>query len=336
MIDKPSSKSVDAALQSLRAGDCIGFPTETVYGLAADGLNAEAVVRIFEIKQRPSFDPLILHVAETYGLKQIVEEISPAAQTLIDAFWPGGLTLVFRRTPEVPDVVTSGLPTVAVRCPKHPIAQQILTRFQGPLAAPSANRFGRISPTSAEAVAKELGDKVPVIIDAGPCRIGVESTIVDCSEETPRLLRLGAVEAAKIESLVGPLKRPSTEAPPTSPGMLKHHYAPDIPLYLLEGNLPEDPKKWDGSAGYLLFEKKLPENSPITSRTLSPEGRVSRATANLFRSLRELQDSGIAFILAERVPERGLGFAVNDRLHKASSGTARWNGYNFEITDRAD
>ncbi|MFQ3671104.1 MAG: L-threonylcarbamoyladenylate synthase, partial [Verrucomicrobiia bacterium] len=197
---------LEPALRLLRQGLPIAVPTETVYGLAADGLNPEAVARIFAIKQRPHFDPLILHIADPADLPSLAAVIPPDALTLAHAFWPGGLTLLLPKQPIVPDLVTAGLPTVAIRCPAHPIMRQLLHQFRRPLAAPSANRFGRITPTDADAVRAELGDLIPLILDGGPCPIGIESTIIDTTVRPCRLLRAGAIPLEAIRRIKIPTR----------------------------------------------------------------------------------------------------------------------------------
>jgi L-threonylcarbamoyladenylate synthase len=327
MILNVSPDSLERAVAALRKGECVGLPTETVYGLAADGLNPAAVARIFEVKNRPVFDPLILHVTQSYELSSIVSRISDPARRLIEHFWPGPLTLVLNKQPRVPDLVTSGLETVAVRCPDHPVARQLLELFQGPLAAPSANPFGRLSPTTALAVEEELGDRIALTLDGGPCRLGIESTIVDCSADPVKILRLGAIPVEELEKVAGRVEviRQNTSL---APGMLEHHYAPRTPLYLCDslmaGALPMD-------AAALRFSG---EDGSLRVKVLSPGGDLKEAAMNLFSYLRELDQSGVRMILAEWVSEEGLGRAINDRLRKASAGTATWGGKKWILGDR--
>jgi L-threonylcarbamoyladenylate synthase len=222
----PTPEAISRAVELLRQGQVIGLPTETVYGLAGDGLNPTALARIFEVKQRPLFDPLILHFADMAGAFDLAEQIPIAARELAQRFWPGPLTLVLRKRDIVPDLATSGLPHVALRVPAHPVAQAVLRAFGGPLAAPSANRFGRISPTDAQAVQSELRDTVPLILDGGPCAVGLESTVLFISEHRPVLLRAGGISLEEIESVVGPVQRAApVDERPQAPGQLKHHYA---------------------------------------------------------------------------------------------------------------
>lgn len=309
------------AVEALRGGHCIGLPTETVYGLAADGLDPVAVARIFSIKQRPAFDPLILHVAEPSGVGVVARDIPPVARRLMERFWPGPLTLVLPRTPVVPDLVTSGMDTVAVRCPAHPVARRVLELFGGPLAAPSANPFGRLSPTTAEAVEVELGHALALVLDGGPCGHGIESTIVDCSEETPALLRHGAIPLEEIESTIGPLLVATDGEKIKAPGLLAHHYAPRTPLWLM-GETADPQRDLGPGSALLRWSGEVPAG--MTGRVLTPSGDPVEAAARLFGLLRELDGAGVRRIIAEPVPTAGLGRAIADRLGKASAGSIRW------------
>ena len=296
----------------------IGLPTETVYGLAADGLHPTAVAHIFEVKHRPLFDPLILHCADAADAFNLAKEIPTAARELAQHFWPGPLTIVLRKMEIVPDLVTSGLPFVALRVPAHPVAQALLRTFRSPLAAPSANRFGRISPTDAQAVWDELGNTVPLIIDGGPCGVGLESTILDLSDNRRILLRPGGVPIEEIEALIGPMERPASDAKkPVAPGQLAHHYAPRKPLRLVRDEA-EVPSQSD--IGWLAFGKK--ENaSPFLGvvENLSPGENLREAAANFFRALRALDDDPrVAKLYAVSLPDQGLGRAVNERLGRAA------------------
>lgn len=328
VIVQPNPESLARAVDCLKSGQCIGFPTETVYGLAADGLNPEAVTRIFEIKQRPSFDPLILHLGDPDRLDEVVSEISPAARKLAEAFWPGALTLILPRQDSVPDVVTSGLETVAARCPEHPVAREVLQCFGGPLAAPSANRFGRISPTTPQAVEAELGDAVALILDGGPCQRGLESTIVDCTESSPRIARQGAISQEEIEEVVGPVETMRQDGPPTAPGMLKSHYAPRTVLYLSDSPYHPEMAARPGH-GYLLLQLHGPPVRDVLE--LSSTGSLPEAGRRLFSLMREADARGYRSIIAFPVPDQGLGRAINDRLCKASSGIVSWKNGEWRI-----
>ena len=309
------------AVAQLGAGQCVGLPTETVYGLAADAFNADAVLKIFALKQRPSFDPLIVHVADSTQLAQVVAEVTPLARRLIATFWPGPLTLLLPKQPSVPDVVTSGLPQVAVRCPAHPVAQAVLRAF-GPLAAPSANRFGRISPTTALHVAAEFPETDLLILDGGPCNHGVESTIVEpLADGGLNLLRLGSVTTEALAACVGEgrLRQVDHAEKIRAPGQLKSHYAPRRPLYIVEGGLAALPAIAPQGSMALAFQT-LPPGWPGVC--LSPTGDLVLAARQIFAALRTLDDGSAAPIYAEYAPDHGLGRAINDRLWKAATGLA--------------
>jgi L-threonylcarbamoyladenylate synthase len=325
MILQPSPENIARAVAALKEGDCVGLPTETVYGLAADGLNPRAVARIFEVKNRPFFDPLILHVAKGYPIEKMVREIPAVAGELMRLYWPGPLTLLLPRQPVIPDLVTAGGETVALRCPKHPVAQHLLEAFGGPLAAPSANPFGRLSPTSAIAVDEELGDKIALTLDGGACGMGLESTIVDCSGSVLKVLRLGALAVEELESVVGKVEV-LTKHSVVAPGLLDHHYAPRTPLYLCQ-SLSMGPLA-EGTAA-LAFQGNE------QTHVMSAKGDLAEAATTLFAKLRVLDRSGAEFIIAERVPDYGLGRAINDRLRKASSGMAEWTGQGWKLLPRS-
>ena len=255
------------------------MPTETVYGLAGDGLNPTALARIFEVKQRPLFDPLILHFADMAGAFDLAGQIPTSARELAQRFWPGPLTIVVLKKAMVPELATSGLPNVALRVPAHPVAQALLRAFGGPLAAPSANRFGRISPTDAQAVQTELGDAVPLILDGGPCGVGLESTVIFLSEHQPVLLRAGGIPLEEIESVIGPIKHATpVDDRPLAPGQLKHHYAPRKPLRL-EWDLRDIEFRPD--CGILLF------GNPEVTQAFPRRDRKSLAYRRLARSRRQ-------------------------------------------------
>jgi len=315
-IVPPGAESIARAARLLRDGNVVGLPTETVYGLAGDGLNPVALARIFEIKQRPLYDPLILHFADAEAAFAVAESISDAARRLAEKFWPGPLTLVVRKKEIVPDLATSGLPKVAIRVPAHPVAQALLREFAGPLAAPSANRFGRISPTDAAAVRAELGDAVPLILDGGSCRIGMESTVLDVSGEQIVLLRAGGISAEEIEAVAGSITRGKpVDANPVAPGQLAHHYAPRKPLRLV-ASVAEIPPSSEN--GWLAFGHI--DGKSNTLENISPTGDLREAAANFFRFLRALDDDPrVKIIHALRVPGQGLGLAINERLERAAS-----------------
>lgn len=315
---------LDRAAHLLREGGVVAFPTETVYGLGANALAPAAVARIFEIKGRPRFDPLIVHVAGRDGAEQLALHFPPLAARLAERFWPGPLTLVLPRREIVPDIVTSDLPSVALRVPDHPIALELIRKTGRPLAAPSANPFGQISPTTAEHVRSQLGPLVDAILDGGPCRVGVESTVLWLAGEgPPRLLRPGGVPLEEIEALAGevllgppPEEAETTADHPLAPGMLARHYAPRTPLTLVqEGQAAH----LAGEAAGLLAWRRC--DSPERWKNveiLSATGDLRESAANLFAALRRLDAAGCASLVAERVPDKGLGRAINDRLHRAS------------------
>ena len=323
------------AVEALRLGRTVAMPTETVYGLAADALNPRAVAEIFSLKARPHFDPLIMHVHPAHPLDEWVEWprwLDP----IREAFWPGPLTMILKRRAPVPDLVSAGLETVGLRCPGHPSALALLEAFGGPLAAPSANRFGRISPTTAQAVAEELGAGPAVILDAGPCAVGVESTIIDLSaarslDDPIPLLRPGGLPREALTTMGLKLTSPAREEMiGRAPGTLDSHYAPRQPLYLIEGEgRPSQPER---EGDQLLSWSSLP--TAHAGEVLSPSGSDQEAAARLFLLLRRLDQAG-ARIFAERAPAQGLGVAINDRLFRASVGVARWDGERWLLSARA-
>jgi L-threonylcarbamoyladenylate synthase len=317
-IRPASPGALDDAIKLLRQRHVIGLPTETVYGLAADGLNSVALARIFEVKQRPLFDPLILHVYDAAQAWELAADVPQIARLLAAHFWPGPLTLVLPKKDIVPDLATSGLPHVALRVPAHPVAQALLRAFGGPLAAPSANRFGRISPTDAAAVQAELGDAVPLILDGGPCQVGLESTVLDLSGKDPILLRAGGISIEELEALIGPVQRalPVSEKP-IAPGQLKSHYAPRKPLRLVR-TAEEIPQ--ERGAGWLAFgPQESSADFPRVVENLSSAADLREAAANFFRALRRLDDDPrVSTIFALPLPQQGLGLAINERLERAA------------------
>jgi L-threonylcarbamoyladenylate synthase len=314
-VVSPSFEAISRAVELLRKGEVVGMPTETVYGLAGDGLNSTALARIFEVKQRPLFDPLILHFDDATTAFDFAEQIPMPARELAQCFWPGPLTLVLPKKEIVPDLATSGLPNVALRVPAHPVAQALLRAFGGPLAAPSANRFGRISPTDAEAVRLELGKSLPLILDGGPCAVGLESTVIFLSDRQPVLLRAGGIPIEEIEKITGPVRHGGpVEERPLAPGQLKHHYAPRKPLTLV-ASAGEIPSQAD--VGCLAYGFAIGD-FPGVQEYLGNEMR--EAAANFFRALRKLDDDPrVSEIYAVRLPGHGLGLAINERLERAAS-----------------
>jgi L-threonylcarbamoyladenylate synthase len=314
----PAPTIADAA-RCLRSGGLVALPTETVYGLGADALNPRAVARIFEVKQRPFFDPLIVHVPDLDAARTLTTQIPPAAVELARRFWPGPLTLVLEKQLIVPDIVTAGLPTVAIRVPAHPVAQALLHAAGCPIAAPSANLFGRISPTTAEHVREQLGTLVDMIVDGGPCRVGVESTVLSLVESPPVLLRHGGVPLEDLTAVVGAiafLEVHDDSGPMPAPGMLTQHYAPRTPMQIVTN--------WehvtaDRESGILAFQQFDRSSEFGRVELLTPTGDMAEAAANLFAAMRRLDASGLRTIFAEPAPDRGLGRAINDRLQRAAA-----------------
>ena len=383
-----SEADLIVAAQALREGKLVAFPTETVYGLGANAFDERAVARIFEAKARPTFDPLIVHIARLDDILILAEEVPKNAWTLARSLWPGPLTIILPKRREVPDIVTAGLSTVAVRFPSHPVARRIIELAQIPIAAPSANPFGYLSPTTAEHVIDMLGERIDYLVDGGPCDVGVESTVIDMTGERPALLRPGGMPLERIEELIGQvdipghvdipehgepsadegleqagekdmlrsehsfkdaetqgmahslksrekkqnhlrkgLESPSQKSPSfKSPGQSSSHYAPSTPLFLFdEGSLPEAAKlkgilhpcialAFNGRRARILRDSGLFDWVQI----LSEEGDMREAAARLFSLLHDLDEAGLAAIYAERVPDTGLGRAINDRLYRAS------------------
>ncbi len=302
--------SIARAARMLRAGGLVAFPTETVYGLGANACSDEAVARIFAAKDRPSFNPLIVHVPTAEAADALVRFNARAAR-LADRFWPGPLTLVLPRRPDCPVslLATAGLPTLAVRVPGRADARALMEAADVPVAAPSANPSGRVSPTTAQHVADGLGEEVDLILDGGPCAVGLESTVIDCSADGPALLRPGGVAAEAVESaLEAPLAAPQADDGPKAPGMLARHYATRLPLRLEAA----EPQAGEALLGF----------GPVDQATLnlSPRGDLVEAAANLFAYLHRLDSPVHTGIAVSPIPEEGLGRAINDRLRRAAAG----------------
>ncbi len=323
-----SDIDLSLAADALSRGGLVAFPTETVYGLGADAFNKQALARVFAAKRRPSFDPLIIHIAECAAADRVVawERLSSRAteqaRHLMAELWPGPLTLILPKQPCLPDLATSALRTVALRLPAHPIARRLIAESTGVVAAPSANPFGRLSPTRAEHVVRGLGEAVDFIIDGGPCALGVESTVLDLSGEKPIILRPGGMERERIEALIGPVALFDRMAVNiTAPGQLLNHYAPRAALKLYpRGALAQ--ARIEPGAVLLFFDAASRDSCQAAqgalSAVLSESGDLLEAAAALFDTLYRLDQEGIEYIHAERVPDIGLGVAINDRLYKAS------------------
>ena len=309
----PTDRAIARAADVLRGGGFVAFPTETVYGLGADATNGAAVAAVYRAKGRPAANPLIVHVADAGGAASFAL-LDPSARTLAAAFWPGPLTLVLRRTANCPvsPAASAGLPTVAVRVPDHPVALALLRAAGLPLAAPSANPSGRLSPTTARHAVDGLGDVVDLILDGGPCRVGIESTVLALDGAEPVVLRPGAVAREALEATLGvPVTAtavPSEKA--SSPGLLGPHYAPRTPLRLEAGSA-------GAGEGLLAFGSAKPAAAAIT-RNLSPSGNLHEAAANLYAALREMDAAGLARIAVVPIPDEGIGRAINDRLRRAA------------------
>ena len=302
----------DQAVQRLRDGGVVAFPTETVYGLGAMASCVEAVARVFAVKDRPRFDPLIVHVASTKELETLTTAGPEVWGALTDRFWPGPLTLVLPKRDTVPDLVTSGLATVAVRCPAHDLARALIEAAGAPLAAPSANRFGRLSPTTADAVLEQIGDGIDGVLDGGPCRVGVESTILDLTGSIPSILRQGGLAQEELEAMLGHVTVVPRTDLPQAPGMLLRHYAPLTPVHWRD-----DPATLPARVGLLQFQGQAAQGPFAVVEVLSPTGDMEEAAARLFAALRKLDAMGLDEIRADKLPAIGLGRAINDRLTKA-------------------
>jgi len=315
----PSTLGTDIthAANWLKKGEVVAIPTETVYGLAANALDEEAVTKIFKIKNRPFFDPLIVHIHSLEQAFKYVTNFPEKALQLANYFWPGPLTLILPKNNIIPDMVCSGLDYIGLRVPNHKLTLELLKQLQFPLAAPSANPFGYVSPSTAAHVADQLGDEISYILDGGECRVGLESTIVIFeNNEEPQILRLGGISVQDIEKVVGKVSlNIASHSKPNSPGQLDKHYATRTPIRLMNDLEIDslDPSK----TAALLFSKSLP-NIPLTNqRILSPKGSTEEAAKHLFSAMRELDSKGFELIITEIFPSTGLGPAINDRLKRA-------------------
>jgi L-threonylcarbamoyladenylate synthase len=313
MSTSPETRAdILAAVAALRRGECIGLPTETVYGLAADARDPQAVARIFALKKRPSDHPVIVHLPRTARLSEFAASVPEAARQLAKAFWPGPLTLVLPRAGWVPDIVTGGQKTVGLRMPAHPVAQAVLQAFGSGLAAPSANRFGRISPTRAEHVRAEFGAALPIVLEGGDSEVGIESTIVDLSGDQPRILRPGMIDRAAIEAVVGPLAEADASPAPRVSGALDKHYAPRAPLRLV----PRERLVEDGEARVLALGE-LPSGCSGLALAADP----ALYAHGLYAALRQLDSEDAKEIRVEHVPTGAGWDALRDRLRRAAAGS---------------
>jgi L-threonylcarbamoyladenylate synthase len=322
---RATQKELDAAVRALRDGDVVAFPTETVYGLGANARNPAALAKVFELKGRPQTHPLIVHLDQPRFLPRWVRAVPPAAEQLAQRFWPGPLTLVLPRAPEVLDLVTGGQDSIAVRVPAHPMAQQLLTAFGGGIAAPSANRYGHVSPTRAEHVRDEFGEAVRVILDGGECKVGLESTIVSCLDGGPRLLRPGSISVAQLREVVGEIEVGPDAIAPRVPGSELAHYAPATPLSLVPpGDI--DAQAQALSAGgqriaVLALRPPLGTHKYVTWINGGP--RPESYAHDLYNNLRTLDRAGCVRILVQEVPQEEPWDAIRDRLVRAAALGAR-------------
>lgn len=307
------------AVALLKAGELVAIPTETVYGLAANALDTAAVVKIFEAKNRPAFDPLIVHVKAVSQFFAYAEEIPEAALQLAETVCPGPVTFIFKKKNKIPDLVTSGHPTVGLRVPNHLLTLELLNQLDFPLAAPSANPFGFTSPTSAQHVQEQLGKKVPYILDGGECQVGLESTIIDFSSTKPRILRLGGLSLEFIEEALGEKVAIQTSSSnPQAPGMLISHYNPGKPVLVGEINKRISQLAHE-RIGVLAFRDYVQGIPYENQRILTPSGDLAEAARNFFSTLRSFNTLPVDVVLAEWLPDEGLGRAINDRLKRAAA-----------------
>jgi len=334
--ENPEIEVIRKAAKIIRSGGLVAFPTETVYGLGADALNAEAVLALFKAKRRPLDNPPIVHVGKFEDVYKLAREVPAKAETLMKTFWPGPLTLVFKRSSLVPDVTVAGLDTIAVRMPRHNVALALIMESSCPIAAPSANLAGRPSPTTAEHVLEDLDGRIDAVLDGGPTKIGVESTVLDMTVDPPQILRPGGTPREALEAVIGKVelhpvavadkKLPVEKA--RSPGMKHRHYAPKAKLIVVEGELPATVKKvmelvnhykeQNMKVGVLATDETASFYGDNIVKSLGSRSRLDVVAKNLFRLLREFDAEGVNIIIAEGVPTEGLGLAVMNRLRKAS------------------
>ena len=309
-------KDIKKAKQLLESEELVAIPTETVYGLAGNALNPKSVLKIFKVKERPEFDPLIIHVPSLFAAEKYVDHLPDVAVKLAQKFWPGPLTILLKKKHIIPDLVTSGLETVGLRCPDHRLTRELLENLDFPLAAPSANPFGYVSPTTPQHVQDQLGGKIQYILDGGPSRVGIESTIVGFENKIPVVYRMGGLSIETLESELGKIKvQLHSTSNPKAPGQLKSHYAPSKRMIL--GTIEDLLQKYPAHCSSILsFQKDY--NSPHQI-ILSTSGSLDEAAQNLFASLRSLDKMPADVILAELLPEEGLGRAINDRLRRAAA-----------------
>lgn len=334
--DAPSEEAIAPAAAALKAGELVAFPTETVYGLGANALDGAAVAQIFAAKGRPADNPLIVHVADRSAVSQVVKDLPPKAVALMDAFWPGPLTLVLPRQAVIPTEVSAGLETVGVRMPSHPVALALIRAAGVPVAAPSANRSGRPSPTSAEHVLEDMNGRIPWVIDGGETGVGLESTVLDMTVDPPVMLRPGGVTVEQLQPVIGEVRiDPGVNGVaksdrPRSPGMKYTHYAPKAPVLLIEGpvlrmqekiiDLAEEYAAEGKRVGILCATESMGRYGAPVVLDYGNRHQLELVAANLFRSLRAFDRHEVDVVLAEAVPETGIGLAVMNRLRRAAGG----------------
>ena len=312
------SKDIQKAVELLTNEQLVAIPTETVYGLAGNIFSEKAIKCIFSTKQRPFFNPLIVHIASVASLNDIVTHIPKKAKLLAAAFWPGSMTLVLKKDKRIPDIITAGKDTVAVRIPNHPVTLELLKKLPFPLAAPSANPFGSISPTKPTHVENYFKNDIEMVLEGGSCASGIESTIIGFENEEPVIYRLGALPLEDIEAVVGKvLIKNKKEENPDAPGMLARHYAPKTNTFLVTDVASEVEKYSGKKIGVLIFKSSL-NNKNITEIVLSKEGSLQEAASKLYDAMHELDTKNLDIIIAERFSEFGLGKSINDRLQRAT------------------
>ncbi|QTE24376.1 L-threonylcarbamoyladenylate synthase [Polaribacter cellanae] len=312
------SKDIQKAIKLLTNEQLVAIPTETVYGLAGNIFSEKAIKSIFSTKKRPFFNPLIVHISGIEKLENIVTHIPEKAKLLANAFWPGSMTLVLKKNEKIPDLITAGKDTVAVRIPNHPVTLKLLKQLPFPLAAPSANPFGSISPTKPAHVERYFKDDIQQVLDGGFCKSGIESTIIGFENNKPIIYRLGALALEDIEAVVGKITiKNKKEQSPDAPGMLARHYAPSTKTFMVDNVAKEVKKHANKKIGVLVFKDSL-NNDNLTEIILSKNGLMQEAASKLYDSLHELDSLFLDVIIAERFPDNGLGKSINDRLQRAT------------------
>ena len=321
ILSASDTESIRLAGRIIKSGGLVAFPTETVYGLGCDAVNADAAAKVFEAKRRPQFDPLIVHIADLKQLEIVIGSLHAVGQRLIDAFWPGPLTLVLPKQPAIPDLITAGLSTVAVRMPNHLVAQTLIREAGTPIAAPSANPFGYVSPTTAQHVADGLGKRVDLILDGGACPVGVESTIVSLAGPQPELLRPGSITIEQLSAIIGSIRRASpVNQQPLAPGQLSRHYATQTHLTILSSAGTRPLLKEKERAGLLIHSQVRNTDDRFAAvEVLSSTGDLREIARHLFAALRRLDTLGLDRIYAEPCQEEGLGVAIMDRLRRCAT-----------------